>query len=323
MTRKTPKELGFIHVSEAYAQALDYAQKRKSGEIRSIKTPWNKFNEVSMAGLEWNSLTVIAGRPGSGKTLIGSMIAREAFKLNPEQASEFCVVDFQFEMLARNIALREISGHTGINVRKLTSVAGMMSDEDYDAAYRYCQENKYREIYTWERPLTVEKMREKIFEFYAAKEKKMIITIDHSLLLKKSASEKENKDILYNLGYMLAETRRQLPVIFIVLSQLNRDIETVERIKNASIGNFVKDSDVFGADAMLQFTDILIGINRPAKYGITLYGPPNPFHDDDRFKKGIPVDINSLAVHFLKVRSGEPCLTMFKADFARSNIIQI
>jgi replicative DNA helicase len=323
MTKKSPKELGFIHVSEAYSQALDYAEKRRTGEIRSIRTPWEKFNEVSMNGLEWNSLTVIAGRPGSGKTLIGSMIAREAFRLNPEQAGEFCVVDFQFEMLARNIALREISGHTGINVRRLTSVAGSVTDEDLAAAHKYCQDNKYREIYTWERPLTVDKMREKIYQFYEAKEKKMIITVDHSLLLRKSASEKENKDILYNLGYMLAETRRQLPVIFIVLSQLNREIETVERVKNASIGNFVKDSDVFGADAMLQFTDILIGINRPAKYGITLYGPPNSFHEDERYRKGIPVDINSLAVHFLKVRSGEPCLTMFKADFARSNILQL
>lgn len=323
MTKRSPKELGFIHVSEAYAQAMDYAEKRRSGEIRSIKTPWPKFNEISMNGLEWNSLTVIAGRPGSGKTLIGSMIAREAFKLNPEQAEDFCVVDFQFEMLARSIALREISGQTGINVRRLTSVAGQVTDEDLKSAYDYCRENKYREIYTWEKPLTVEKMREKIFQFYESKEKKMIVTIDHSLLLRKSASEKENKDILYNLGYMLAETRRQLPIIFIALSQLNREIETVERVRNASIGNFVKDSDVFGADALLQFTDILIGINRPAKYGITLYGPPMPFHEDERYRKGIPVDINSLAVHFLKVRSGEPCLTMFQADFAKSRIIQL
>lgn len=323
MTKKSPKELGFIHVSEAYAQAMDYAEKRRTGEIRSIKTPWPKFNEISMNGLEWNSLTVIAGRPGSGKTLIGSMIAREAFKLNPEQAEDFCVVDFQFEMLARSIALREISGQTGINVRRLTSVAGQVTDEDLKSAYDYCRENKFREIYTWEKPLTVEKMREKIFQFYESKEKKMIVTIDHSLLLRKSASEKENKDILYNLGYMLAETRRQLPIIFIALSQLNREIETVERVRNASIGNFVKDSDVFGADALLQFTDILIGINRPAKYGITLYGPPMPFHEDERYRKGIPVDINSLAVHFLKVRSGEPCLTMFQADFAKSRIIQL
>ena len=79
-----------------------------------------------------------------------------------------------------------------------------------------------------------------------------------------------------------------------------------------TIGNFVKDSDVFGADALLQFTDILIGINRPAKYGLPFYGPDK-----------IPVDLDTLAVHFLKVRNGEPCLTLFKADFAKSKIHQI
>jgi replicative DNA helicase len=307
---KSLKEQGFIHISEAYDQAITYARKRKTGEIRSIKTPWQKFNEKSMDGLEWNSLTVIAGRPGSGKTLIGSMISREAFKLNPEQ--DFCVLDFQFEMLARNIALREISGHTGIGVRKLASVGGELGNEDLDSAIKYCDEHRHKEIYTYERPLDVEGMRKKIYDFYEAKQKPVLITLDHSLLLKKSASEKDRIETLYNLGNMLAETRRRLPVAFIVLSQLNREIESVDRVKNASIGNFVKDSDIFGADALLQFTDILIGINRPAKYGIEQYGP-----------KKIPVDMNTLAVHFLKVRNGEPCLTLFKADFAKSKIHQI
>lgn len=307
---KSLKELGFIHVSEAYAQAIEYVNKRKSGEIKSVRTPWAKFNEISMDGLEWNSLTVIAGRPGSGKTLIGSMIAREAFRLNPDQ--EFCVLDFQFEMLARSIALREISGNTGINVRKLSSVGTAADASDIDAAIRYCEANKHREVYTYERPLTVDKMREKIFEFINFKRKPAIVTIDHSLLLKKSASEKDRIETLYNLGNMLAETRRQLPVCFIVLSQLNRDIESTERLKPGSIGNFVKDSDVFGADALLQFTDILIGINRPAKYGLPFYGPDK-----------IPVDLDTLAVHFLKVRNGEPCLTLFRADFAKSKIHQI
>lgn len=307
---KTLKDLGFIHVSEAYEQAISYARKRQSGEIKSLKTPWSKFNEVSMDGLEWNSLTVIAGRPGSGKTLIGSMISREAFALNPDQ--DFCVLDFQFEMLARNIALREISGHTGINVRQLSSVGTKLNNEDLDAAIRYCEANKLKEVYTFERPISVDAMREKIYEFYRLKKKPIVITIDHSLLLKKSASEKDRIETLYNLGNMLAETRRQLPVCFIVLSQLNREIETTERLKPGSIGNFVKDSDIFGADALLQFTDILIGINRPAKYGLNVYGPEK-----------IPVDINTLAIHFLKVRNGDPRLTMFKAEFAKSKIHQI
>jgi replicative DNA helicase len=263
-----------------------------------------------MDGLEWNSLTVIAGRPGSGKTLIGSMISRESFKNNPDQ--DFCVLDFQFEMLARSIALREISSNTGINVRKLASVGGVLEDADLDSAIKYCNSNKDKEIYTFERPLDVEGMKNKIFEFYELKKKPMLITLDHSLLIKKNASEKDRIESLYNLGNMLAETRRRLPVCFIVLSQLNREIESVDRVKNANIGNYIKDSDIFGADALLQFTDILIGINRPAKYGITHYGPNK-----------IPVDMDTLAVHFLKVRNGEPCLTLFRADFAKSKIFQM
>ena len=307
---KSLKELGFIHISESYAQALDYALKRRTGEIKSIKTPWMKFNEASMNGLEWNSLTVIAGRPGSGKTLIGSMISREAFRLNPDQ--DFCVLDFQFEMLSRNIAIREISGGTGINSRKLVSVSGTMSDEDLESAKKYCEANKHREIYTYEKPLTVEQMRSAILAFYEIQKKPILITLDHSLLLKKSNTEASMQDSLYHLGNMLAETRRIIPVAFIVLSQLNRDIEAQERIKPGTVGNWVKDSDVFGSDALLQFTDILIGINRPAKYGINVYGP---------HKRS--VDADTLAVHFLKVRNGEPGLTYFKADFAKSKIHQL
>lgn len=304
------RELGFIHVSESYTQAIDYALKRRSGEILSIKTPWLKFNEVSMNGLEWNSLTVIAGRPGSGKTLIGSMISREAFRLNPEQ--DFCVLDFQFEMLARNIALREISSNINVNVRKLASVGGTITDDDLEAAVKYCDANKNREIYTFERRLTVKEMRDGIFKFFDLVQKPVLITIDHTLLIKRSASEKDRMDTLYNLADMLSEVRLKIPVAFIVLSQLNREIETVDRLKPGSIGNFVKDSDVFGADSLLQNADLLVGINRPAKYGLTIYGPEKH-----------PVDVNTLAVHFLKVRNGEPCLTMFKADFAKSRIHQI
>lgn len=310
MSTPTLNDLGFIHISESYDQAIDYALKRRSGEIRSIKTPWNKFNEITMNGIEWNSLTVIAGRPASGKTLFGSLISREAFTLNHEQ--DFCVLDFQFEMLSRNIAMREISGNIGVNVRKLNSVEGVMSDEDLEAAKRYCMAHKHRDIYSYERPITVDKMRENIEKFYAIKKKPILITIDHSLLIKKGASEKDRIDTLYNLGGMLAEIRRKLPVAIVILSQLNRDIESVDRIKPGTIGNYVKDSDVFGADALLQFTDVLIGINRPAKYGINYYGP----------NKHI-VDMNTLAVHFLKVRNGDPGFVFFKADFAHSRIHEL
>ena len=91
----------------AFNEALKYMVKRQSGEEKSIYTPWPKFNDATTDGLEWNTLTVIGGRPGSGKTLIKDQIIRESFDLNPND--DFRVLEFQFEMVGRTSALREFS----------------------------------------------------------------------------------------------------------------------------------------------------------------------------------------------------------------------
>ena len=62
---------------ESFNEALKYMFQRQSGEEKSIYTPWPKFNDATTDGLEWNTLTVIGGRPGSGKTLIKDQIVRE------------------------------------------------------------------------------------------------------------------------------------------------------------------------------------------------------------------------------------------------------
>ena len=67
----------------AFNDALKYMYARSTGEEKSIYTPWPKFNDAATDGIEWNTLTVIGGRPGSGKTLIKDQIIRESFALNP------------------------------------------------------------------------------------------------------------------------------------------------------------------------------------------------------------------------------------------------
>ncbi len=89
----------------SFNTALKYMLDRSTGEEKSIYTPWNKFNDAGTDGLEWNTLTVIGGRPGSGKTLIKDQIVREAFALNPDD--DFRVLEFSFEMVGRNSAIRE------------------------------------------------------------------------------------------------------------------------------------------------------------------------------------------------------------------------
>ena len=101
----------------AFNEALKYMFRRSTGEEKSIYTPWPKFNDATTDGLEWNTLTVIGGRPGSGKTLIKDQIIRESFMLNPND--EFRVLEFQFEMVGRTSAIREFSSITGKTYKEL------------------------------------------------------------------------------------------------------------------------------------------------------------------------------------------------------------
>ena len=102
---------------QAFNDALKYMLARRDGDEKSIQTPWPKFNDAVTDGLEWNTLTVIGGRPGSGKTLIKDQIIRESFILNP--AEDYRVLEFSFEMVGRTTALREFSSITGKTYKEL------------------------------------------------------------------------------------------------------------------------------------------------------------------------------------------------------------
>ena len=74
---------------QSFNEALKYMLDRQSGKEKSIQTPWPKFNDAVTDGLEWNTLTVIGGRPGSGKTLIKDQIIREYLFLILKKTTEF------------------------------------------------------------------------------------------------------------------------------------------------------------------------------------------------------------------------------------------
>ena len=88
----TPSKKLWKSQRDGFTESLYYLQGRMRGEIKSLKTPWSKWNDAGTDGIEWNTTTVIGGRPGSGKTLIKDQLVREAFKLNPGE--DFRVLEF-------------------------------------------------------------------------------------------------------------------------------------------------------------------------------------------------------------------------------------
>lgn len=297
---------------KAFNEALKYMSKRQSGEEKSIYTPWAKFNDATTDGLEWNTLTVIGGRPGSGKTLVKDQIIRESFDLNPDD--KFRVLEFQFEMVSRTSAIREFSSLTGKTYKELCSAGSVLTTDVINRCYQYAKERVTNPVDIISRPMTVNQMREQI-DMYMNQHKgaKTIITLDHTVLVKRAPYQNNRLDMLFELGEFFTQVKREYPCLFIALSQLNRNIDNPDRAVDGKYGNYVLESDIFGSDAMLQHADTLVGINRPAKQKIRYYGPDRYVIADDR----------TLVFHFLKARNGDARMSFFKAEFERMQVSEM
>jgi replicative DNA helicase len=304
------------HYYDVMNEGLKYIHARATGSQKSLKTQWKQFNCIGLNGIEWNSLYVIGARPGVGKTLIASSLTRELQSINTDQ--DFAVLHFQFEMLGRNMAMREFSSANNLNIRYLQSAKddGMppLTNADFELLKKYTMNQKSRQEFVIDKGMTVNEMRSAMYQFYKTMKKPFVVTLDHTLLVKQSGSEKSKQETLQNLAIMLAEVKNALPVMFLILTQLNREIDDAERQKPGQLSNFPTEKDVYGSDSLLQCADVMIAFNRPAKYNLSFYGPHQYIIT--------PSDKYLLAMHVLKNRYGEVGIQWYNAEYSRMTIVE-
>jgi replicative DNA helicase len=312
-----PSQTLWKSFDDVLAEGLKYIEARALGKIKSLATQWPSFNAIGLNGLEWHSLYVIAARPGVGKTLICNAITRSLHALNKTQ--DFNILHFQFEMLGRNMALRELSAVTNLNIRYLQSArdTGVMplTKPDYDKLLYYVASQRGRQEYVIDKSLTVEGIKKAIYDFYTSYRKPFVITLDHTLLVKMGKSETSKMVTLQNLSTMMTEVKNELPVIFLILTQLNREIDDALRQEPGKLANYPTEADVYGSDYLLQCADVMIAYNRPAKYNISTYGPEKYIIT--------PHDKFLLAQHVLKNRFGETGIYWYKAEYATMNVVEV
>jgi replicative DNA helicase len=86
--------------SAAYESALKEIITRRDNPtgIYNLKTPWSVLNDITFGGIQWQTLNVFAGRPGSGKTLIKDQLLRYATEHQPNVRilTVFCLSVFAF-----------------------------------------------------------------------------------------------------------------------------------------------------------------------------------------------------------------------------------
>jgi hypothetical protein len=204
------------HVSDIRNETLSYIKKRRLGLIKSIRSPWAKLNNVLMDGLEWGSVYIIGGRPGSGKTSVVSQIINQASLNNPGQ--DFCVLNFQFEMGDRVIGARELTKPLGMDMKKLFSAhpTDKLNNVDLTNIEHFYTKKVNDQIYYVTEPLTAKDFTKEVLKFYAYVKKPIIVTIDHSVLVKKGMDETSQMETLYNLSSEMVYLKKKIHKVNLV-----------------------------------------------------------------------------------------------------------
>lgn len=289
--------LKVITIRDAAREAVIYIDKRRKGEIKSLKTPWDKYNSVALGGIEWNTIHTIAGASGSGKTAILNQLETSLIELNPIE--EFDILSFNFEMLARNLITRKLSNKLDKTTQQLLSGEhnGVpVTDTEYAQIIEEGKKFASMNIFYVDVPGTPEDIHDTVISFVKNRPsgRGLIVLLDHTILVKGKGIEKE-RATLVELMTMFNTLKKQYKICFVILSQLNRESESVERL-NEPMHHYPKKRDLFGSDSIYQFSDVVSVIVNPEFLGLETYGP-----------KGLPVK-GFLYWHFLKVREGSPCI---------------
>tara|TARA_R110000772_G_scaffold25336_2_gene66199 strand:+ start:865 stop:1872 length:1008 start_codon:yes stop_codon:yes gene_type:complete len=304
---------------ESLEKGLIKIKARREGKLPALISSWPKFNDAFCDGLEWKTITVVGARPGTGKTLFLDQLVSDIVEKNTNQV--FRVLKFQMEMVDETSAIRKFSLITGSDYNTLMSKDGKLVDKNlFKKCVEYYHETSKSDIINVIYDVcTVKEMCASI-HYELERHKKsdgtynnMLVTIDHSALFAIDFGQKDKFGMLGALGEALTMMKKKYPVAFVVLSQLNRNIDDPKRQIEGTYGNYILDSDIYGSDALLQHADVVMGMNKPSIRKIRKYGP----------EKFIIDDPDTLVFHFLKSRNGTIRTSFFKLDRQTMKIIEM
>ena len=187
--------LPFKHISTAASEAVTYIRRRKNHEIEPLKSRWNKFNEMCCGGIEPGCVYTIVGASGTGKSSFVNTLETDLIELNSNK--ELVVLSFSFEMLSRAQVGRKLSNKLRQTTTQLYSASEDLSDKELNLVEETAESLKDYPIYYVDDAATVQKIDDTItyFQNTIAKDKWLIVILDHTLLVNSDNYKDERMSI--------------------------------------------------------------------------------------------------------------------------------
>lgn len=233
---KEPKPIGKI-----LPAVIDEIGARENGVITAIKTGFDDFDMKISGGLRRGDLIVIAGRPSMGKTSFGMQIGQ-----NVAIDGEPTMV-FTLEMSGHQLAERSLAQIGGIDFSRI--ITGNLAEDDYERmAFALGKLHTIPLLIDDSGGLTVQDIGAR-----ARAQKKMgglsVVVVDYLQIMGYAGRAMSRAEQVGEISRQMKALAKELDVAFILLSQLNRDVE--KRLDKRPVMSDLRESGAIEQDADL------------------------------------------------------------------------
>jgi len=267
--------------SEAAKLAVAMAERalNSGGHLSGYTTGLESLN-TKMGGLHKSDLIVAAGRPGMGKSALGTNMAVAAARrfvrdiaegLEPSESAGAPAVIFSLEMSADQLATRILAEESGITSENLRT--GRISQQEFRELARAAAELEGLPLYIDDTPaLTIAALRTRARRLKRQKGIGLVV-VDYLQLLQGSGRNSNDNRVqeISEISRGLKQLAKELDVPVIALSQLSRAVEQRED-KRPQL------SDLRESGSIEQDADIVLFIYREDYY-LAAKQPPEDHPD--------------------------------------------
>lgn len=209
-------------VAEAFDQLMDLA-KRGERMVGQATGFWRL--DAKTAGLHDGELTIVAARPGMGKTSLVLDIAQHVAGLDVEPLRGVAV--FSLEMPKEQLAMRLMCSRASVSLNRLRH--GKISGEEWDRLAMAANDLRALPIFILDKTgLTLSKLRSALRKLIREKKKLgiliRVVAVDYLQLM--HGTGKSREEVIAGLSAGLKEIAKEFRVPVVALAQLNRAPET-------------------------------------------------------------------------------------------------
>ena len=253
---------------EATREALEMAERalNSGGHLSGLTTGLDSLNS-KIGGMHPSDLIIVAGRPGMGKSALGTNIGFAAAQrflrdqedgLEPEKSAGAPVALFSLEMSADQLATRILAEQSGITSENLRT--GRITQHEFRDLARAAAELQSLPLYIDDTPgLTIAALRTRARRLKRQKGIGLIV-VDYLQLLSGTGRGNDNRvQEISEISRGLKQLAKELDVPVIGLSQLSRQVEQRED-KRPQL------SDLRESGSIEQDADIVLFIYREDYY---------------------------------------------------------